>query len=207
MGVTLRTGVFGDYYGNDFNSSNALTMEQMKVNATYIYNFFTSKGFTVNSISAMLGNMQVESSLNPGRWQNNNVGVGPAYGLVQWDPFTKYTNWVEGDASTMDNNLSRIMYEYNNNIQYYPTDSYPETFKEFSKSTKSITYLTTAFLKNYERAGVEHLETRINNANNWYSFLTGLTPSDPVNPVYPLKKRKKGFNFILFNRKRRFKRV
>lgn len=186
MGVSLRTGQFGSYYGNDFNSSNALTQAQMEVNATYIYSYLTSKGWTVNSIAAMLGNMQAESTINPGRWQGNNVGGGPAYGLVQWDPFSKYTNWATSngfsDPSEMDSNLARIMYELDQGegYQWITTSSYPISFEEFTTSNKSISYLTTAFLKNYERASVERLEERIEYANNWYSFLANKSNFTPM---------------------------
>ena len=51
--------------GNDYNSSNALNMSQMKVNATYIWNYLREQGWTLNAVAGMLGNMQSESSINP----------------------------------------------------------------------------------------------------------------------------------------------
>ena len=149
MAVSLRQGTFGSYYGNDFNSSNALNYEQMKVNVTYIYSYLTNKGWSVNAISAMCGNMQAESSINPGRWQSDRVGgetSGHGYGLVQWTPYTKYTEWVSGDPSTMDNNLSRIIYEVENKLQWIATSKYNYSFKEFSTSNKSVSELAIAFL-------------------------------------------------------------
>lgn len=217
MAVYLRKGSIDYYYGNDFNSSDSLSLEQMRLNATYIYKYFQSVGWSVNSISAMLGNMQAESTINPGRWQGNNVGGGPAYGLVQWDPFTKYTNWATtngySDPSEMDSNLARIIYELNQGegYQWITTSEYPLSFREFTKSTEGIGYLTTAFLKNYERAGVERLEERIEYASYWYQYLTGDNPPDPDIPDVPdppepdvpsyIIPRKKGYNFILFKRK------
>lgn len=205
MGVLLRVGLFGSYYGNDYNSSQSLEMEQMQVNATYIFNYLSTQKWSVNAIAALLGNMQAESSINPGRWQGNNVGGGPAYGLVQWDPFTKYTNWATSngysDPSEMDSNLARIMYELKEGegYQWITTSEYPISFEEFTTSERDITFLTTAFLKNYERAGVEHLETRINYANSWYSFLTGMEPVGPT----PTTNKKKKFKWVLFNRNRK----
>ena len=133
MALSLRTGTYGNYWGNDYNTSNALNQSQMEVNATYLYNALNSRGWSINAIAGILGNMQAESSINPGRWQGNNVGVGPAYGIVQWDPFTKYTNWAlnQGlDPSEMDSNLSRIDYEIANNLQWIPTLQYNFSFKE-----------------------------------------------------------------------------
>ncbi len=204
MSVILRSGIFGDYYGNTYDTSNSLNQSQMEVNALYIYSYLKHEGWSDNAVASILGNIQAESSINPGRWQSNNVGGGPAYGLVQWDPFTKYTNWATSngysDPSEMDSNLARIMYvlEQGEGYQWITTDSYPISFEDFTTSTESITYLTTAFLKNYERAGVERLEERIEYANNWYTYLTGHEPVDPTT-----KKKKKKYNFILFNKRRR----
>lgn len=64
MGLEQRQGEYGTYWGNTYDSSNALDFEQMKINARYIYNSLIVKGWTINAISGMLGNMQSESSIN-----------------------------------------------------------------------------------------------------------------------------------------------
>ena len=205
MAVVLRTGEFGDYYGSPYSSSFPCNRTQMEVNATYIYNYLTSKGWTKESISAMLGNMQAESSINPGRWQSDNVGGGPAYGLVQWDPFTKYTDWCSSngysDPSEMDSGLARILYELENKIQWYGTGKFSGmSFEDFSKSTENVSTLAVAFLLCYERpadqsVGVQTFRGQL--ANNWYTYLGGIPT--PVNK----KGKKKKYKFILFNKKRR----
>lgn len=60
-----RYGTYGVYYGNLFDSSQALTLRQMQINAEYIYRALTDKGWTLNAIAGILGNMQSESSINP----------------------------------------------------------------------------------------------------------------------------------------------
>ena len=65
MGLEQRTGQYGTYWGNTYNSSNTLTMEQMKVNAIYIWNYLREQGWTLNAVAGMLGNMQSESAINP----------------------------------------------------------------------------------------------------------------------------------------------
>lgn len=65
MGLELRTGSRGQYWGNDFNSSHILTLEQMMVNATYIYRALSDAGWTINAVAGLLGNTQTESSHNP----------------------------------------------------------------------------------------------------------------------------------------------
>ena len=209
MSVIQRTGMYGFYYGSTYNSSSALSSEQKEVNAKYIYSYFKNIGWTTKAIASILGNMDAESSLNPGRWQSEFVGNNSGgYGLVQWTPATKYFNWCEdmgfADPSEMENNLDRINYEFENNLQWISTNEYNLSFEEFSKSNQSITYLTTAFLKCYERAGIENLDYRIERANFYYSYLTGEDPNDPIepdNPVKPKKKKNKKYKFVLFKRK------
>lgn len=179
MALEQRQGEFGNYWGNTYDSSKALNRSQMEVNATYLYGAFLAKGWTINAIAGILGNMQSESSINPGRWQSDRVGGnadGHGYGLVQWTPYTKYTNWVSSDPSTMDNNISRILYEVENNIQWGSTSGYPLSFKQFTQSTETPYYLAMAFLHNYERPADLNQPSRGTQANEWYEFLTGVTP-------------------------------
>lgn len=204
MALSLRTGNFGNYLGNDYNSSNALNQTQMEVNATYLYNALTSFGWTINAIAGILGNMQVESTINPGRWQNDLIGgetSGHGYGLVQWTPYTNYTDWAlnQGiDPSAMDSNISRINYEIANNLQWIATPQYNFSFQEFTKSNETPEYLASAFLKNYERAGVEVEEQRRKNARNWYEYLGGISP-------LPTKKQYNKFKWVLYAKKLRNK--
>lgn len=210
MALSVRTGTFGSYWGDTEDSSHALSMAQMQINSTFIYLYLRNEGWSDYAIAGILGNMEWESSMNPGRWQSNNVGnLSGGYGLVQWTPASNYINWATGDYSTMDNNLDRIIYELNNNLQYYPTADYPETFSEFTTSNKTPYYLACAFAWNYERSAVvisgtpEEQEAlrqrRGNSANYWYTFLTG------NNPPMPSNLRRKHFNFVLFNKRRRIK--
>lgn len=200
MAASIRMGEFGTYIGNTFNTSNYLTYNQMKVNAKYIYECLKDKGWTLNAIAGMLGNMQRESTLNPGIWQNNDVGnTTGGYGLVQWTPATKYIEWLlpGSDASTMDNNISRILYELENNLQWISTEEYPMSFKEFTTSTGRPEDLASVFLYNYERAGVSAENERRENALNWYLYLGGNFPTNEVKPhrfpwvIYANKLRNK----------------
>lgn len=99
-----------------------------------------------------------------------------ATGLVQWTPYTKYTEWVTGDPSTMDNNILRILYEVENNIQWIATTSYNYSFKEFSQSEDTPYNLALAFLANYERPADPNQPVRGTQAEFWYEFLGGIIP-------------------------------
>lgn len=65
MALIQRTGKYGTYWGNTYDSSQSLTLEQEKINATYIWNYLREQGWTLNAVAGMLGNMQSESSINP----------------------------------------------------------------------------------------------------------------------------------------------
>lgn len=197
--MELRTGTFGDYWGSTWGYSAGVNSTRQKINATYIYNALTNDGWTLNAIAGFLGNVQHESTINPGRWQGDNVGAtSNGYGLVQWTPSTKYTNWigVGNDPSTMDHNLDRIRYELAHpSIQWRKTTRYPISFKEFTESTETPEYLASAWLKNYERAGIAAEARRRRYARNWYEFLGGVTP--------PTETKRKKFKFVLYARKLR----
>lgn len=178
----LRKGICGQYYGSYLSESKALTETQMDLNATYIATYLMSMGWTQNAVAAILGNMQAESTLNPGRWQGGNVGNNSGgYGLVQWTPASKYFDWCEdcgyNDPSSMDVNIERILYELKNNIQWIATSSYNLSFKEFSTSTKDVAYLAKAFLLNYERPADQSTsvqEYRAGLAESWYNHISSL---------------------------------
>lgn len=176
-----------------------LSMEEMQNNAVYIYWYLSNRGWTLNAIAGMLGNMQTESTINPGIWQNLAENVGPAFGLVQWDPFTKYTNWCAANGlnpAAMDSALKRIEWELENGEQYYATDSHPETFAEFKVSTKNPYYLGMAFLLNYERPADQNQPARGEQAEYWYTYLSGIDISGGS-----AKRKRKRYNFVLFGRK------
>lgn len=212
----LRSGTYGDYYGSYWGESAPLTSAQMEVSAFYIYSALTDKGWTPEAIAGLLGNLQHESSINPGRWEGDSVGSGPGYSLVQWTPYTNYTEWcaAEGrtDPSEMDNAIARILYELENGLQYYATDSYPISFYGFTKSNQSPYDLACAFAWNYERSwtvlyGTENEKEQLRQqrgdaAESWYTYLTGKEPTPPGSGGSTTKtKRRRKYNFVLFGRK------
>lgn len=171
-------------------------------NAQLVANHFTGTDWTRNSLSAMLGNMRHESSVNPNMYEYGyDWSANRGFGLVQWTPRSKYWDWATArglEPRNGNSQLARIDYEVLNNIQYIPTSSYPETFAEFRTSKKSLDYLTNAFCWNYERpnrqAGEESMSSRIAFANRCYNELDwtgtggGTTPPSGTidNKIYHL---------------------
>lgn len=160
-----------------------LTQAEMETNATYIYWYLSNRGWTINAIAGLLGNMEAESTINPGIWESLDEGdTAQGYGLVQWTPATKYLNWCEDNGlepSAMDSALKRIEYELDNGLQYIPTTAYPLSFKQFKVSTESAYYLGMAFVTNYERPR-EITTARGTNAEKWYQFLRTLPGFRPA---------------------------
>ena len=153
-------------------------------NAKEIYNFFKSRGWTVNAICGLLGNMHWESDgLQP---DINEMGGG-GYGLVQWTPGTKLKSWAEQrglNYRTVNTQCQRIQYELDNGIQYYKNKCSYKNFKAFSQSNDSPETLTRCFMTDYERPyePTAHLSDRIKYANFWYNYFTGDEPTPDPTP-------------------------
>lgn len=206
MAVSSRIGEYGVYFGSTWGSTGSNTLAHQKVNATYIWNALSVEGWTLNAVAAMLGNMQAESSIQPGRWEGDVVGINTkGYGLVQWTPATKYTLWIgiANDPSTMDNNLKRIKWEVANNKQWIKTSNYNYTFKQFSQSTDTPENLAAAFLYNYERPrnASSKENYRRKRGRYWYDYLYGLNPPTPTD--YPQQTK---FKWVIYTRRLRNRR-
>ena len=117
----------------------------------------SGKGWTKESICAILGNMSQESNVNPNLYEKGfSWSQDKGYGLVQWTPRSKYWNWATSNGlepKSATSQIKRISYEIDNNVQWIKKQSYPLTFKEFvtNAKNKDIDYLTRCFMINYER--------------------------------------------------------
>lgn len=155
-----------------------LTMTEMKNNAQLVANFFIKKGWTKYSIAGMLGNIQEESSINPGRWQSDWIATpntNTGFGLVQWTPPSKMVNWAGSrNWKTGDVQCDRIEYEKENNIQWFANPSRPDlpyiSFKEFTR-LKDEKQSAQYFLAFYEHPANPNQPNRSTNASYWLSVL------------------------------------
>ena len=54
--------------------SAPLNMTEMKINAKIIREILmVNGGWTINAVCGVLGNLEAESTINPGRWENDIV--------------------------------------------------------------------------------------------------------------------------------------
>jgi hypothetical protein len=91
----------------------------MKPNAQYIWQYLGARGWTMEAVSALLGNLQEESKMSPCIWEGTvsgsiinadgthtlnktslqeyyeKKGRYPGYGLVQWTSYTKLYDWCQ----------------------------------------------------------------------------------------------------------------
>lgn len=152
-----------------------LSESEMQNNALIIGAYLVSREWSINAIAGLLGNMQVESTINPALWQSLNANnMSGGYGLVQWTPATNITDWCDSNGYGWDDGNAQLKWIDEETVsagQWIKTPSYNISFATFKKSAESPEYLASAFLKNFERASVEKEETRRTNARTWYTFL------------------------------------
>ena len=151
---------------------NDLDDKLMNERAEEIYNFFIDKNWKIKPICALLGNMQIEAArLDP---QQENI-AGDAYGLVQWHPKSKLTNWCEKNKitnyGTIDVQCKKIQSEVDNNDkQFRPSKEFP-TFLSFTQSYEGVEYLAQIFYKQYERGrSSSSIKARACKATKWYKY-------------------------------------
>ena len=178
-----------------------LSESQSLRNAQKVVDFLytTEKDWTKESISALIGNMRHESSINPNMYEYGyNWNEDRGFGLVQWTPRSKFWNWglaegyTEAQLRSGNAQLARLDYEVENNIQWIVKDSVFNrlTFEEFRTNSRGLTVaqLTEAFTWGYERpnaqAGADSMPSRIAFAQRAFNELTWNyeEPTDPVEP-------------------------
>lgn len=183
----------------DVTTSNEyLERSEMLYNALYITAWLVEKGWTFEAIGALLGNLESESTMNPGIWESLNEGnLSGGFGLVQWTPATKFIDWctLQGysNPNDIDAQLERLIWEMDNGVQYYATEDYPETFREFSQSEKDPEYLACAFVMNYERPASPDLTERSENARYWYDIICNID----LPAIEPIHRKQKAMSLIM----------
>lgn len=205
--------------------SGALTQSEMENNANIIINYYRSLGINDKTIAAILGNMQAESSINPGRQE---VG-GAGFGLVQWTPVTVLQNhcntlglspYTDGDVQ-----IQVLKAEIQNQAgvaEWYTSSAFISNYYNSGATSDMIGItgqqfldnqmnwapdkLAVMFMSGYERPSydpnVNHYQTRKQNALNWFTYMGGIIPPTPTTTI-----RKHKFNWAIFTNKIRQRRL
>lgn len=177
---------------------------QMQNNATEFYNYFINKGATLEAICGMLGNIQRESTLNPGIKQGSSTSLG--WGLIQWTSSTILTNWCKTygynwyDGAAQCERISCEGDGTNGADGYWlPTPEYSYSWNEFLAIT-DVAEATKAYLYERERAGDEALSYRLQYASEWHEYFTR-TPVPPTPPTSPTPIKRKSMPIYMMLRK------
>lgn len=154
--------ISGNYY---------LSEGEMQNNALIIMSYLLAKGWTLNAVAGMLGNMETESTINPEIWESLTPYDG-GYGLVQWTPYNKYTDWADGQGYSWSDGYAQLKWidELSESSGQW-TQNYKMSFPEFKQSTDTPEVLASVFLKNFEKASVEVEAERQLQARKWFNFL------------------------------------
>ena len=163
------------------NSTRPLNEEEALNNCKVFWSYFKAKGWSLNAVCGILGNAWYESTVNPNRWQGDDPWHQPpdqwGFGLVQWTPYTKIISWLEEQVGLNDVSkfgqaeCDRIQWEMENNQQWIATSTYPESFREYSTTTKDPYTCAIEFLANYERPFDPNQPERGTKAQELYDYL------------------------------------
>ena len=173
----------------------SMTEQEKENNVMEFYGFFGGRGlYTLECISAMLGNIEAESKINPGDKEDNrppDEQVG--WGLVQWTPANKIIFWtgIHGwewhDGTAQCECLAEDM--ENPTGEWLDSADYPEfdyTQEEF-RSMTDVTLATQCFCWQYLRPlkseGDRSMPFRLQQAHYWYQYLSGQPVPPPVPPT------------------------
>lgn len=207
--------------------SGALTQSEMENNADIIINYYRSLGINDKTIAAILGNMQAESSINPER---EEVG-GAGFGLVQWTPVSVLQNhcstlglspYTDGDVQIQV--LKAEIQNQSGVAEWYTSSAFISNYYNSGATSDMIGITGLQFLNNdmnwepdklsilfmagYERPSydpnVNHYQTRMQNALNWFTYMGGIIPPTPPTPT---TQKKHKFNWAVFTNRIKQKRL
>ena len=139
--------------------------------------------------------MESESGINPGIWEELVV-EGGGYGLVQWTPYTKYSDWAgQGWQDNGNKECDRILYEAQNGLQwssnwYAPHVGYPEippiSLAEFLTETNlSPKVLADYWILYYEHPDESNIPYRIAEHQAQCDYYNELLMNSPISPDPP----------------------
>ncbi len=161
-----RSGEVQDYWITD---NRPLTETERKQNAICVYRHLKNESFSINAIAAVLANMEVESTINPGRWENGQVRLG-GYGLCQWTPYTKLTEQEDFIEDNGDMQMAYFLRTFD--TEWIQKSGFPSA-SEFREGQASAEELAAAFLFCYERPRdlTSTLDDRKQKAAVWKAYL------------------------------------
>lgn len=157
-----QNGIFGDPGTGEGGHTSAILSGDD--NAEQIWNFFKQQGFSDEGTAGILGNLQLESNLDP---TNVNASSG-AYGIAQWlggrkKNLESYAKSSGGSKDSLETQLEFLMKELNEGRDV------PKSLKGKLQSSKSVTGAANLFEKEFERSGGAGMTQRREYAKQHYN--------------------------------------
>lgn len=165
-------------------------------NLEKVFNYMKSKGLTSEQAAGVVGNIAVESGGNPINAQvgpdtkdpsqfGTAVGIGRAWGLIQWDAGGRSIRYAE------QANITGPIYELSTQLElvwWHMNNTSPTSAQNMHKDYKNIAGVeeATAFYEDkMEGAGTPHMEVRIQKAKEALREFGGgsNTTSNPTTPT------------------------
>lgn len=144
-------------------------------NLEKVFNYMKGRGLSPEQAAGVVGNISVESGGNPINAQvgpdtkdptqfGTEVGVGRAWGLIQWDAGGRSVEYAK------QANITTPIYELATQLElvwWHMNNTSPTSAQNMYKDYKNITDVaaaTTFYEEKMEGAGTPHMETRIERA-------------------------------------------
>lgn len=206
VGYTWIVGSDSEYF-DDYG-------DKQKNNAACIYSYFYFKGWSLQSIAALCGNIMEESRFNPALLEQHvpYPDEGKGTGLVQWTPVDRYSglnplhevfnalryDWTDYANGNYQCDAIEAEFEQSTGIkdrgidpQWYESlapAQYRMSWNDFIKSTQDPGFLALVWQACYERPASVHME-RAEYARKWFDILKTIDPKQPgTNTRDPAKK-------------------
>lgn len=209
MSATLYNGWYVSPNQYEVGPSSGTPSAEQIHNALIFYDRFSGLGWTVNAISAVLGNIQYESCIDPAcvypksSFPNGGatladldnsyaIGItGSAYGLVQWKGTTTtppagnqlVSYAIRHNTEWYDGEiqLDRLQWEYTANVKFHSqsVDGEYWTWNKFVNSTDTPEKLAKVWMICYEGT-YSVLSERQSNSRWWYDYFIDVPPGPPV---------------------------
>lgn len=148
--------------------------ERKNENADYIRNYLEAEGWTLQSISVVVGAMDLVSTLNSA-WKPTTDNESP-FGLLGWR-YWEFTDWVDAngewvadsDYTIIDNSIGRLCWYRQYNLAW-SNDTY--TLLAFSNDSDSVYNLAEKWILYYVYNTLSLNQLR-EKADYWYKYFSG----------------------------------
>lgn len=166
--LTLTKTIGGLVFHDENYGESSGTYDSLTANAKKIWDFLIGKGWTKEAVAGVLGNFQLESSLNP---EAENPS-SKAYGLAQWlggrrEKLEAYAKEKNKPVNDINLQLEYLYHEIT-------TDPYEKEQLGNYHTISNVDTATEEWYNRFERGGMsqEYFTKRKEYANFWYSYFT-----------------------------------